>query len=311
MRREVPEVFTWLEDMPMSRLVSSQQVKAVIQENVVDMDVPGAVAEIAGEAATRLFTSEQHSNTRLKEILTGKQFEEFIDKLLELQEQRQKGLNTLVDLPIYQELISDVLYQAIVRYIYDTNILSKNVPGVASMLKMGRRVVNKTVPKLEGAVEESVKSYITTNLGFILHKSKYFLEESLTDEQLKASAMDLWDMMENRSLGEIQQGMDSLDLSEFVVLGYEFWLRFRQSLYFRKSYELIVDYLFERYGDQPFSVLLEDFAITPERILTEAERFAPQILIVLRESGQLEGIIRRRLETFYGSDKALKCLSDG
>ena len=238
--------------------------------------------------------------------MTTQEVEEFVDKALELKEQRREGLNRIIDLPVYTDLISGVLYQAIVRYIYDSNVFSKKVPGVASMLKFGSSVISKTVPKLEGAVEDNVKSYISNNLGLIITESKSFLENNMTDEELKTSAMDLWDFVESKSLGELQTGIDSMDLSEFVVLGYEFWLRFRKSEYFKQSYELIVAYFYEKYGDAELSVLFDDFLITPDRIKEEAERFAPQVLAVLKESGQLEGLLRRRLESFYTSSAATK-----
>ncbi len=304
-RNESETLLDWLRTIKLNQLVSGQTVKAVIKSNVVEREIPGSIAEIAGEAATKLFTADIHKSTQLNQVITTHEVEEFVDKFLELHEQRKEGLNRIIDLPIYTDLISDVLYQAIIRYIYETNILSKNVPGVSSMLKFSKRVVSKTVPKLEGAVEENVKSYIANNLGFLIRESKLFLENSLTDEQLKTSAMDLWDLLENKTFGDVQTGMDSLDLSDFVVLGYEFWLRFRKSEYFQNCYELIVDYFFEKYGDAQLAVLFDDFMVTPERVMEEAERFTPQVLKTLKASGQLEGLLRRRLNTFYTSTETL------
>ncbi|UZE96782.1 hypothetical protein [Alkalimarinus alittae] len=308
---ETETVFQWLQTLKLNQLVTQQSINETIHSNVVEREIPGSIAEIAGEAATKLFTSEQHKNTRLNEIITSQEVEAFVDKALELQEQRTEGLNRIIDLPIYTDLISGVLYQAIVNYIYDNNILSKKVPGVSSMLKFGSSMISKTVPKLEGAVEDNVKSYISNNLGLIITESKSFLENNMTDEELKTSAMDLWDFVEGKSLGELQTGIDSLDLSEFVVLGYEFWLRFRKSEYFKQSYELIVEYFFDKYGDNTLQVLFDDFMMTPERIKEETERFAPQVLSELKESGQLEGLLRRRLASFYTSSAAIECLTKG
>ncbi|WP_250655243.1 hypothetical protein [Alkalimarinus coralli] len=305
---ESETVFEWLRSTKLNQLVPQQSINDTIHKNVVEREIPGSIAEVAGEAASKLFTSGQHKNTQLNEIMTSHEVEEFVDKALELKEQRQEALNRIIDLPVYTDLISGVLYQAIVRYIYDNNIFSKKVPGVSSMLKFGSNVISKTVPKLEGAVEDNVKSYISNNLGLIITESKLFLENNMTDEELKTSAMDLWDLVETKSLGELQAGMDSLDLSEFVVLGYEFWLRFRKSAYFKRSYELIVAYFYDKYGDNDLSVLFDDFMITPQRITEEAERFAPQILDALRESGQLEELLRRRLASFYTSSEALDCI---
>ncbi len=307
-KEESGTVFEWLRTVKLNQLVTQKSVNETIQRNVVEREIPGSIAEIAGEAATKLFTSEQHKNTILNEIITTHEIEEFVDKALELEEQRKEGLDRIIDLPIYTDLISGVLYQAIVNYIYENNVFSKKVPGVASMLKFGSSVISKTIPKLEGAVEDNVRSYISNNLGLIITESKLFLENNMTDEELKTSAMDLWDFVEGKSLGDLQTGIDSLDLSDFVVLGYEFWLRFRKSEYFKSSYELIVEYFFDKYGESDLSMLFDDFMMTPERIVEEAERFTPQLLETLKESGQLEGLVRRRLESFYTSSAAIKCL---
>jgi len=308
-RGESNEVFDWLKTVKLKQLVTAKQIKQVIQRNVVKESVPGAAAEIAGEAASRLFTSEQHRNTLLNEIVSREQYEEFIDKLLELKEQRNNGLDRVIELPIYEDLISGILYQAITRYIYESNMFSKNIPGVSSMLKMGRSVVNKTAPKLGSGLEDSVRSYIADSLDFILEESKSFLEESVTDEELKSSAMELWSIIESKPLSEFQQGMDSLDLSEFVALGYDFWLQFRKSDYFKHCYETVVDYFYEKYGDAKLSELLDDLFITQERALTEVEFFAPQALKTLQKSNLLEGLIRRHLARFYQSQAALDCLN--
>lgn len=309
-RDETGLLFDWLKTLPLNDLVTARQIKTVIQTNVVEQDVPGAIAEIAGEAATSLFTSELHKNTLLKDVMSRKRFEEFVEKLIELEEQRQEGLDKIIDLPLYGELISGVLYQAMTRYIYESNVLSKNIPGVASMLKMSKNVFNKAAPKLGNGLEDSIKSYIAGSLEFFLDESKSFLRDSVTDEQLQASAMELWSMIEDKTLGEFQQGMDSLDLSEFIAIGYEFWLNFRKTTYFKNSYETVVDYFFDKYGPQTLSNLFDDLMITPERAVRELELFAPEILEKLKESGQLEALIRRRLEGFYHSKAALNCLNN-
>jgi hypothetical protein len=307
---ELNEQWSALDKVTINQLVCADQIKQVIVRNVVTNDIPGSVTEIAGDAASQLFTSDVHRNTLLKSVMTAAQFEEFVDKLLDLPEPRKNGIDHVIDLPIYRELISGVLYQAIVRYIYEANVFSKNVPGVSSMLKFGKRMIDKTAPKLEGAVEESVKTYIAENLVFLVNVSKEFLENSLTDEDLKDSALELWDMIESKSLGEFQEGMDSVDLSEFVVLGYEFWLRFRTTDYFKSCYELVVDYFFEKYGEQSVQVLLEDLAINPSRIMDEAQAFAPSLLNAFKENGQLESLLRRRLAAFYESASVASLLSD-
>lgn len=295
--------------MNLNTWVTAQTIKDLIKVHVVENTIPGSIADIAGKISSSIFESSFHKKTKLKAIISRQQFEEIIDKAIELKEQRTNGLDKLIDLPIYTDLISGILFQSITHYIYDNNLLSKNIPGMSSLLKVGKSFMDKTAPKLGGGIEESVKSYISNSLELIITESKAFLADSVTDEQLKDSAITLWENIENKSFSDFQKGMDSLDLSEFITLGYDFWLSFRKSDYFKWCYETTVDTLFKEYGESTIEELMEEFQITSEKILTESHRFAPLLIKGLKKSGYLESAIRRHLEGFYTSKAAKACIS--
>lgn len=305
LREDFEQLLDWFKSQKLEHLVSADQVKATIRDSVVNHDIPGAITEIAGETALQHFNSKWHLNAQLKDIMSSRQFEGFLNKLLELENQRNKVINQTIELPVYQELISGILYGAITRYVYDSNVLSKNIPGVSSMLKMSRNMVNKAAPRLGEAVEDNVRSFIESNLGLVQSESKAFLIEAMNEDSMQASIMDFWDAIETNTMSEFQEGMDALDLADLVVLGYEFWLTFRKTEYFRQSYEAIVDYWFEKYGHSPLSELFDDLDITSEVLLREAERFVPKALQQFKETGQLESLIRRRLDGFYQSQASL------
>jgi hypothetical protein len=309
LQQETHPVLEALAAIPLKQLLSEDQLNQLIHDQVVSHPIPGAIAEIAGDAATYLFKSDPHLDSRVKDIMTAQQFQGFVAKLLELEHQRHDLIHQFIDLPVYRSLISSVVYKAITRYLYEDNMLSKHVPGVSSMLKMSRNVMNKTVPKISGAMEESVKKYISNNLSLFQQESKTYLVESLTTEELESSIMDFWDDIENKTLRELQEGMDSIDLSEFVVLGYEFWLEFRESDYFEHCYQSVVHFLYQRYGDEPLATLLEDLEITADTVIDRTQQLAPQLLTTLQEQGILEELVRRRLSAFYESDAVSKTLT--
>ena len=82
-RNESSSLFEWLQTTRLTQFVTAKQVKTVIKTNVVEDDVPGAIAEIAGEAATSLFTSAKHKKTALKDIVSRAEYESYDDKLIE------------------------------------------------------------------------------------------------------------------------------------------------------------------------------------------------------------------------------------
>ena len=301
-------ILGWLRSIKLNQLVTAKSIKAVIRRNVVEREIPDAVLETIIAATACLVDSKKHKSTPLNEIISGGLFEELVDETLELEQSQREFLTRIIDLPIYKGLISGVLYQAIVNYIYEHNIVSKNIPGVTSLLKMSQRVVNFTAPKLTGAVENNVRSYISNNLNFLLDESKLFLAESLTVDEMKSSAMDFFEMLDDETLSELQAGLDSDNVRGFILLGFEFWLHFRETHYFRSACDLMVDFFFKKYGNTKLAVLLDNLEITQQQLIKEAGAFAPRILNTLKRSGQLEGLIRRRLDSFYSSTTALEYL---
>jgi hypothetical protein len=285
--------------MPLNQVVPSENVMQSIKSNVIVREIPGAVAEIAGEGASSLFSAEFHRKTTVDTIISGRQVEEWIDKTLELKEHREALMEKMLQQPVYGQMIADVMYQGIVRYIYEDNLLTKKVPAISSVLKLGTKMVNKTVPNLESAVEDNVKAYISENISSLIKHSQTFLEDSLDAEQLKEVVLDIWSGIETKQLGELQDGIDNIDLSEFVVLGYEFWKTFRETDYFLACCQHIVDHIYEKYGDQPAAAILSDFGASPEIAYQQIEGYLPDTLASLKQVGFIEQLIRQRLEGFY------------
>ena len=311
LKAEVGLWFAAADELTLGELVSVETIMGVIQRNVIDMELEGGIPDIAGEMARQVFDSPRHRDTHLSEILTSQQFSEFIEELLLLREQRERLLTHLMDHPLYGELVSNLVYHGIVSYLYEDNLLSRKVPGVGSMMKFSKRMFSKTLPGLDSALEKRLKQFISNNLQFLVRLSDDFLQSALTDEQLHESAMDLWRLVEDKPLGELQSGMNDWELSEFIVLGYEFWLRFRKTPYFEHCCLTVVNHLLALYGDWPVGELLADLGVTQEMALTEAQTWIPPLLATLRKKGYLEALLRRRLAPFYASAAARKVLDAG
>src|SRR5690554_1259613 len=299
---EVAAFLKTLQTVTLNDWVTPEQVMEVIQRNVVDLKIAGGVTELAGEMASKVYNSKAHRDARLNDIMTARQFEEFVEKLLSLKSHRQRVVSQLLVHPVYAELVSKILYQGIVQYLSKSNLIGSNIPGVSAVFKFGRKMVDKAAPDLEANLEASLLSFIGKNMAFFIRQSEVFLNETLSDQALKGTIMDFWDAIENKQMKDFQKGIDTLDLSEFVVLGYEFWLKYRKTKHFRNCCQTVVTGFFKKYGGQPLSVLLEEMGVSDTMVLTEAKAFAPRVVEVLHRNGYLEARLRARLESFYYSE---------
>lgn len=306
--RELGHVFETAASLRLNDMIDAETVNAIIHRHTVERDMPAIIPEMAATFTQDVVGAGFHRAATPADLVDRQRVEAFVDQLLLLKDQREKLIDRMLEQPVYKELVANLMYEAIVRYVYEENLLSRRVPGVSSALKFSSKVLNKAVSGLDEVWEKSIKSYIARNVEKLARQSADFLTEQLTDDELKASLMDAWDTFSDRPLSELESGLGDVEWSEFVVMGYDYWLSFRKSDYYRNAYETVVNQLFERYGDYTLSALLGEFNIDQATVMTELNAVLPRVLEALKANGLLEGIVRRRLEGFYYSDAAVTAL---
>ncbi|MBE0485719.1 hypothetical protein [Marinobacter sp.] len=308
--QEVDELLDRAGTVTLGRLISVDQVMGVIRRIVMDMELDAGIPELAAEMATEVMKAQVQSDTTLGEILSREQASDFIEEALELRNQRERIITEIMAHPVYQELVSNVVYHGLVNYLYEDNMIARSVPGVGSMMKFGKKMANKAVPGLDETFERRIKAWLSDSLPGLIARSEQFLHKAFSDEELRDSVMAAWVSLETKTIDELQEGLGEVELQAFVVLGYEFWLNFRKTGYFDGCAQAVVDHLFVKYGDRPVMELLQDVGVTREVIVTEVEALVLPVIDVLREEGYLEALVRRRLGAFYRSASAKKLLAE-
>src|SRR5690554_4911143 len=309
LHQEVDELLEYANSITLERAVSAEQVMGLIRRVVVSMELDAGIPELAADLATEVLNAPVQSQTRLGDILSREQASAFVEEALELRHQRERVISEIMAHPVYQELVSNVVYHGLVNYLYEDNLITRSVPGVGSMMKFGKKMANKAVPGLDETFERRIKAWLADSLPGLIARSEQFLHKALSDDELRDTVMAAWVSLEGRTIAELKEGVGEVELQEFVVLGYEFWLNFRKTGYFEGCARAVVNHLFAKYGDRPVMDLLQDVGVTREVIVTEVESLALPIVEVLAEEGYLEALVRRRLGAFYQSAAAKKLLA--
>ncbi len=311
LEQEVDELLGYAEKVPLGRLISPEQVMGVIKRIAVNMELDAGIPELAAEMAAEVLKAPVQADTTLGEILSREQASGFIEEALELRQQRERIISEIMAHPVYQELVSNVVYHGLVNYLYEDNLITRSVPGVGSVMKFGKKMANKAVPGLDETFERRIKAWLADSLPGLIVRSEQFLHRALTDDELRDSVMAAWVSLENQTIAELQDGLGEVELQEFVVLGYDFWLNFRKTAYFEGCARAVVEHLFAKYGDRPVMDLLNDIGVTLDVIVTEIAELGLPIIDVLHKEGYVEALVRRRLGSFYKSAAAKKLLAEG
>ncbi|NWN92351.1 hypothetical protein HLV39_12700 [Marinobacter adhaerens] len=308
LKQEIGELFECADKLTLNRIGSEERVMETIQRVVVDMEPGAGVPELARDMTAEVLKAQVQEQTKLADIVTREQAADFVEAMLKLRHQRERVISEIMGHPIYQELVSNLVYQGVVNYLYEDNLITKSVPGVGSMMKFGKRMANKAVPGLDETFERRLKAWLAESLPGLISRSEQFLQRALSDDEVRDTLMTAWMHAENQTPAGLQQGLGDTELHEFVIPGYEFWLEFRKTDYFEGCTRAVVAYLFAEYGERPLSELLADVGVTPDVVLAEVEAWGIPVIDVLREEGYIEALVRRRLSAFYKSAAARKLL---
>ncbi|TVP60684.1 MAG: hypothetical protein EA349_01025 [Halomonadaceae bacterium] len=309
LQEDVALCFKAAETLRLRDIVEAGTINGIIHRHVVERDIPAIIPEMAAGFTNDIVSAPFHQQACPGDVVHRDHVEELVDQTLLLKEQRAQLIDQLLGQPLYRDLVANILYEGIGKYIYEENLISRKIPGVSSALRFSSKMLNKAVSGLDEVWEKSLKGYISRNVETMVRQSAQFLEQNLTDEELKTSIMEAWDTFSEKTLGDLQAGLGEVEWSEFVVIGYSFWLTFRETDHFRQCYETVVNSLFEQYGDYTLASLAEELNITQETVMTELAAVLPHSQASLKENGLMEQLLRRRLSRFYNSDSTLKILA--
>jgi len=295
--REVGALFAWLADVKLDDIVSREQVSSVIQRYVIDLKISGALTELAGEMSRLVVTSPLSEQTRVDQVLQSAAFSQFADKLTGLDELWRELLHMVVQSDAYATLLSNTLQRGALDALFGDARATSHRTFIDPMLaKLRPLVAQRVAPYLSVYLEKLIKQSIR-------HSEKR-LVVALDVEAVRGLVDEVWGEIAPMKLSDAFALVSSHDLEDFVVLGYEFWQRYRKTRYFREISRELVDHFFAKYGGESVLSLLDELGVTAPMVSDELQGFLPPLLEKARATGLLERHVRAHLERFYRSDAA-------
>lgn len=295
--------------LKLEEAVSRADVQAVARQYAAELEPHGAIPELVGEIAQALQAHPAQKKTRLGELMPDKHFREWLDKILELHAARDAIIHAALSNPVVSAVAGDLLYRGISGYLGDSS-LTKSIPGASSMLKFGKSMLAKATPKLDAAIETTLRKYIQQSLDSTLRESEHSLKTLLTDKMLRESAIEIWASLKGMTVAEVRATVSTDDVEELFVVGYEHWRSLRKTSYYGAMIDAGITSFFDKYGKTALSTLLEEMGVTRAMILRDLLRFGAPAIAALKKKKLLEAMIRRWLEPFYHSEMASKLLAD-
>ncbi len=285
----VPALFRWFGEVKLDQVATRTQVMGLIQRHVIEVRGTGGIAELAGELSRLVFSSRRSATTRLDQVLADDEYGKFADKVIALEGVR-RGLVAMVA-------------QSEAFALFRTRVLAHTLSALLFRRRKLQGVTGDLLPALEQRVTLALTRYFEQRRR-APHETEQELLELLDPEWLHSLIDEIWATVAPRPLAEAFAFISEQDLEDFVALGYEFWLRYRKSDYFRQTTEEAVDYFFVKYGPLSLLELLDDMGLDEAMVARELGPLLVPLLEEAARTGLLEEHIRATLGSFYHSPAA-------
>lgn len=295
----VRSIFCLSETAKLDDVATRAQILGVIERYVIELRVSGGITELTGEMSNLVFSSKATADTRLDDILSPASFDEFADKVVALEGVRHELLSLIANNASVAAISARLAARGLLDLLAPPRVL--HVLGASSIVE---RLRTRVFPQIERRVVAGLAWYLVHNRERVRKHAEQHLLEELNSEQLRAALDELWNGVAKLPLSEVFALIGEQDIEDFVVLVYEFWLRYRKTEYFRRISTELVDYFFVKYGQETLRALIDEMGVTEAMVRQELTIFLEPLLNHASRTGVLERTIRSRLQAFYESADA-------
>lgn len=314
-RAEVEHALGVAGDLPLERVVPRAAVAAVADKYVASFRLPGAIPSVAGDVARRV-RRVLPADATLGDVVDRASVAEVVAVLAEMRTARERLLRGVATSASLQAGVADAVHGAARGAWVRARRTAERVPGAGLGLRvsarLGTAVTDRVAPGLASGlgagIDQRGREAAEVAAGLALALLGSGAADAIGDEEVVALALELWDDLAARPLGEVVDAVSEEHLDALVAAVYGVWLDLRTSEELRALVAAGVEWFFDTYGATPLAALLEEFGLGVDDLVEEAVRFGPPALAALADAGVLTVLVRRRLEGFYRSPAATDAL---
>ncbi len=134
---ELGHILARLEHIRLRDAVDQAKVKATAQRYAVEMEIGGAIPELFGEIANRIFEFPASRTTKIGEVVSDSIATEFIEKIFEQNGVLDHAVTNIRNSTPFRHFLSDVIFTVLKGYVFEQNNLMKFSMVASSTRKVG------------------------------------------------------------------------------------------------------------------------------------------------------------------------------
>ncbi|HEX2705960.1 MAG TPA: hypothetical protein VHM65_09395 [Candidatus Lustribacter sp.] len=281
-------------------LVDRAAIKAIVVRALRSVPGSSAVSGIIELATTVVYDGPAESYP-LGEPVEREQIEVLLDELLALNPLLERALERLTDSPLVATMASRFMGRIVGEVLQANKAVADKVPGLGSLMSFGTSAASK----LKGAADKQLEALIGDTAGkggtFAIRRLNRIVIETLRDPTTREAVLQVWDLLSQETVAGLSPYATREEISGVVDAVHNLAVTTVAHEHVAHLGEVIVESFFEWFGGYTPTELLDELDLSREDLVDDLMRIAPWAVEALRETGDLERMLRAQLEPFYTS----------
>ena len=292
---------------PIAELVDREAIKAIVVRALGT--VPGSTA-VSGivELATTVVYDGPAEPFPMGELVDREHVEVLLDELLALSPVVERALEQLIASPLVATMASRFMGRIVGEVLQANKAVTDKVPGLGSLMSFGTSAASKVM----GAADKQFEGLIGDTVGkggtFAVRRLNRIVIETLKDPTTREAVLQVWDLIAKEPVGGLSHHATREEIAGVVDAVHDLAMTTVSNEHVAGLGEVGVDAFFERFGGHTPTELLDELDLSRDDLVADLVRIAPRAVDALRETGDLERILRAQLEPFYSSDELIALL---
>lgn len=285
---------------PLGEVLDAEALQDVVVRALRDVPPSAAVSGIV-EMALELVTTGPEQPYPVGDLVDRAQVERLVDALLALHPLVEQRLDRLAGTPAVGVVASRFMGRIVGEVIEANKAMAGKVPGLGSLVSLGTGAATRIV----GAADKQLDGLLGDAAGkggtLAVRRLNRILLETLRDPATREALLAVWDLAAEGRVDGVDDAEARERLAAVVDAGHELAITATASEPVAALGRTAVAAFLDRFGGYTAAELLDQLDLRREDLVADARRLAPPVLAALQESGDLDRLLRARLEPFYAS----------
>jgi hypothetical protein len=305
--RDVDDLLAVAGALRLDAVVDPDEIKRVARRLVATVPSSAAAGELVRSATTVIYQGPDEP-VAVSDLIAREQVEALVDEVMGATHLAKDALDQLAESPLVATVASRFVGRLVGEVLQANQAVADKIPGLGSLMSLGTSAASRVM----GAADKQFEALLGDTAGksatFAVRRLNKIVLETLQDPTTKAAVLQVWDLYADKPIGSMSEYADEDGVHQFVSVIQQIVATAATSDHAAGLADALVDGFFGVYGEYPITTLLEELELTRDDLVADAQSFATTALAAAHESGQLEGLIRDRLEPFFRSPAVAEIL---